>query len=358
MPRSKKTNPADIESAETVQKSAESVTKTAQTVPESQVDDTPAIIEPKKLTLEQTFVWNFEDIKTSLTAHIKKYSGLVVTDDNLKSMEKTQKEIASLRTKINKFRLAVKHDMEKPYKSFEQQVNELLDLIFSVEKPIKDQLEKYENKRRERKEQIVWGIIHTTAAELGLEGKYIGQMAIDNKWLNRTTTIKEITEDVQGRICWLLDVQAKDRQAALFSEQKEKMSRLLCQSLSTEAELITPLIYEEIERQIAPLPDILAVETYIKQEVDQRKEREQRAARLAIEKAGPPGTPSVQIPDTPPQMSSAVPPVYPSVETWDVVLRLPAIDLQQSRGFQKYLADTGISYEVLSQKSNRPGEQS
>lgn len=311
------------------------------------MDDMPVIIEPKTLTLEQNFAWNFEEMKINLQTHIERYTGLVVTDENLKSMEKTQKEIASLRTKINKFRLAVKNEMEKPYKVFEQQVGELLDMVFSVEKPLKDQLEIYENKRREAKTQAIWGIIHQTASNLGLEEQYLSQMAIDEKWLNRTATLKEITESIQERVCWLLDVQAKDRQAASFARQKAKMSKLLCQSISAEAGLVTPLTYEEIEMRIATMPDIDAVEEYIKQEVSERKEREERAAMVAVEQVVPASPPVAPVPPSPPQASEI---------TWDVVLRLPGINVQQSLGFQKYLAGNDVKYEVVSQSLSRPGE--
>lgn len=350
MTRAKKIVSTDTEITKTVSEMDQNVTESP-VIPEI-IDDTPAVIEPKTLTLEQKFTWNFEDMKANLTAHIEKYSNLVVTEENLKSMEKTQKEIASLRTKISKFRLAVKNDLEKPYKVFEQQIKELLDLVFSVEKPIKDQLEIYENKRREKKSQIVQSLIDKISAELGLEERYSQQIAIDHKWLNRTTTKKEITEGIQERVCWFLDIQAKDHQAALFAAQKKEMSKLLCQSLS--ADLATPLTYEEIEKQIEPMTDILAVKSFIENEVAQRKEREQCAARLAIEKAGPPVSPSINIPNTLPRTSTTIPPISPSIETWDVVLRMPDINLQQSVGFQKYLSDNGIRYEVVSQQRTDP----
>ena len=339
--------PVDTETTETVQETPEAVTETAETVPVApEVDNMPAIIEPKTLTLEQKFSWNFEDMKANLQTHIEQYSGLVVTDENLKSMEKTQKEVASLRTKISKFRLAVKHDMEKPYKVFEQQVNQLLDLVQSVEKPLKDQLEVYENKRREAKSQMVQEIINELAAEMGLEEKYSSQIVIADKYLNRTTTKKEITEDLQMKVAWYLDIQSQERQAALFKAQKEEMAKLLCQSLS--AGLATPLTFEEIESRVNSMQDILVVKSFIEEEVAKRKQREERAAQLAVEQAVPP-IPVAPVP--PPPIPQSTPKT-----TWDVVLRLPGINMQQSVGFQKYLADNGIRYEVVSQQVSSLGD--
>lgn len=337
----------DPENADNVIESAESDPVT----PEIVDDTVPVIIEPKTLSLVQQFSWNFEEMKANLTAHIQKYTGLVVTDQNLKSMEQTQKEIAGLRTRLGKFKKAVKDDLEKPVKVFENQLKELLNLIESVEKPIKDQLEVYETKRKNQERQKCQEIIRQVSADLGLEEQYSSQIVVDEKWLNRGAKKKEVKEAIQERVCWFLDIQAKDHQAELFAAQKEEMSKLLCQSLS--AGLATPLTYEEIKSRIEPMTDILAVKAFIENEVAQRKERETRAAQLAVEQVK-------QKISAVPSMPASMPPMPPPVsvlntaeETWDVALRLPGINLQQSIGFQKYLADAGIKYEVVSQQSSR-----
>jgi len=157
---------------ETVTKMAESATKAGLAVPDitdivpneakSVIESSLAVIElePKTLKLVQEFNWNFADIKAALSSRLTSFVGLVVTDENLKEMEKTQKSIASLRTQVGKFKLQVKKDLEKPYLQFEVQIKELLNLVESVEKPIKDQLEVYENKRRYQKSIMVQAIIN------------------------------------------------------------------------------------------------------------------------------------------------------------------------------------------------------
>ena len=336
-------------SKETVPEEQDTVRKTVDIVPEdteSVTLPTEVQLEPQILSLSQQFSWNFDAIKTALAAKIEKYTGLVVNDENLKEMEKTQKEIAGLRTKIGKFKLEVKRELEKPYQQFELQIKELVSLVESVEKPIKDQLEVYENKRRDAKAQMVQGIINELAAEMGLGEKYSSQIVIADKYLNRTTTKKEITEDLQMKVAWYLDIQSQERQAALFKAQKVEMAKLLCQSLS--AGLATPLTFEEIESRVDSMQDILVVKAFIEEEVAKRKQREERAAQLAVEQAAP-SVPVAPVPPVP--ISQSVPET-----TWDVVLCLPGINMQQSVGFQKYLADSGIRYEVVSQQVRSPGD--
>ena len=235
-------------------------------------------MELKIIEQVQKFTWNFDEIKNSLAEHIEQYANLVVNDENLKSMEKTQKEIASLRIKITKFKTKTKGELDKPYKIFEHQVKELLNLVESAEKPIKDQLEIYEDKRREQKSIEIQDIMKKVSAELGLTEKYSSQMVIDEKWLNRTQKKSDTLEEIQQRVCWFLDVQQKDIEAETFLQQKIEMAKFMVESLS--AGLITPLTFEEIENRIDSL-DIGRLKLHIEEEVARRRAREERAKQLA-----------------------------------------------------------------------------
>jgi hypothetical protein len=229
----------------------------------------------------QKFSWNFEDIKQYLENHIKQYDNLVVSETNLQEMERTQREIASLRTKISKFKTTVKRELEKPYQEFELQVKDLLKLVESAELPIQEQLEKYEEKRREEMAINVQHWINKTSVELGLDEKYSSQISVADKWLNRTQKKKDTIDDIQQRVCWFLDIQAKDREAETFRQQKIEMAKFMCESLSVG--LVTPVTFEEIEYKIEST-DIASLKAYIENEVARRREREEKAAQVAVEK--------------------------------------------------------------------------
>ncbi|WP_434132709.1 DUF1351 domain-containing protein [Sporomusa sphaeroides] len=370
----------------------DSITESTEIVPETvdvvleNPETVPAMIEPRTLTLSQQFAWNFEELKTALSTRIQKYTGLIVTDDNLKEMERTHKEIAGLRTKIGKFKLEVKRELEKPYQEFELQIRELLDLVASVEKPIMDQIEKYETDRKDREREKLRLLIAETAAECGLEEKYSSQIIVDEKWLNRTAKKKEVTEAIQTRVAWYLDIQSQERQAVLFKAQRAEMANLLCQTLSVG--LTTPLTYEEIQPRIESMEDILAVKAFIEGEVAQRKEREQRAAQAAIEaavatepspeaevyheypgaEAEPPEyddqlpvTGGQYIPDLPPmppipppmpnmppipsQHQPRLDPPMPPAELWDVNLHISAITVAEAEELKTYMTSKGLAYQ-------------
>ena len=317
-------------------------------------------LEPKTLSLVQEFSWNFEEIKTALASKIAQYAGLVVTDENLKDMEKTQKEIVSLRVKISKFQLQVKRELAKPYGNFELQIKDLSGLVESVERPIKDQLDVYENKRRAEKSIMVQAMINELSQQMGLEEKYSQQIVVADNYLNRTTTKKEITEDLQMKVAWFLDIQSQDRQVELFKAQKAEMAKLLCQSLS--AGLATPITYEEIQCRIETMADILAVKAYIENEVSRRKELEARAAAQAAERAAratapPPPRPSAGGPPPLPPQAPIRPPMAPpmppaAVELWDADLHISATTVVKMEKLKAFMAADGIQY-VFSNHTRR-----
>jgi len=230
----------------------------------------------------QKFSWNYEAVKAELEKYTENFVGLVVNDENLKDMEKAQREVASDRIRIGKFKLAVKHDLEKPYLDFEEQIKNLLKLVESVEKPIKDQLDKYEIRRREEKTAETYSLIAKISDELGLEETYRHKIAIADKWLNRTQKFSDTKEDIQMQVVWLLDVQKQDQDAAKFQSEKIEMAKFLCESLSVG--MATPLTFAEIENRIDSF-DISGLRKHIEGEVARRKEREERAAQQAIERA-------------------------------------------------------------------------
>jgi hypothetical protein len=238
--------------------------------------------EPKIIENVQKLTWNFVEVKKELSEHVKKYANLVVNEDNLTEMEKTQREVASLRTKLNKFRLAVKKDLDKPYDKFKSQVDELLELVGNVEIPIKDQIEKYELQRRKDKKEEIKQFINTTCEELKLFDKFRDQIVIDDRWMNRGQKIKDTQDEVYIKIGWLLDIQNKEIDAKNFRLQKIEMAKFMCESLSKG--LATPLMFSEIEHRLESF-DIASMRSYIENEIASRKDREEKAAQQAIERA-------------------------------------------------------------------------
>jgi len=121
---------------------------------------------------------NFEEVKASLIETTEKYKGIIVTEEGLKDCKATQKELAGVRNKIDDYRKAIKREMEKPIKEFEGQCKELIGLVEEAEKPIKDGILIFDNKRRDEKKLKALELINECVQALGLEEKYASRLTV------------------------------------------------------------------------------------------------------------------------------------------------------------------------------------
>ncbi|MGG7160212.1 DUF1351 domain-containing protein [Clostridium baratii] len=224
---------------------------------------------------------NFEEVKGSLQETMKKYEGIVVTEDRLKDCKATQKSLAGLRNNIDGYRKAVKKEMEAPIKEFEGKCKELISLISDVEKPIKEGIKIYDDKRKEEKKQKVLEIINVAIKDFELEKEFADKLDLKDSYLKLTGSIKSIKEDVEMRA------------TMLKREQEDKNTRIKMLEVSVKNEIDrvnekikTKLDYEKfevyvlkdysLERILAEINKqadiILKAENNTKQEIKEEKE--------------------------------------------------------------------------------------
>ncbi|WP_405379363.1 DUF1351 domain-containing protein, partial [Phascolarctobacterium sp.] len=140
-------------------------------------------------------VINYETLKAELEKSLEEYKGLIVTEDTLAGCKAAQKELASLRVKIDTYRKDKKKELEKPIKSFEAQCKELISLVERVELPIKDGIQVFDDQKRAEKRQQAQTIAAEVAAASGLNEKYTAKLDVLDKYTNLTATAKAVRED-------------------------------------------------------------------------------------------------------------------------------------------------------------------
>ncbi len=146
---------------------------------------------------------NFEEVKGLLQETMKKYEGIIVTEEGLKDCKATQKNLAGLRNNIDGYRKAVKKEMEVPIKEFEDKCKELISLINDVEKPIKEGIKVFDDKRRDEKKEKALEIINAAIKEFELEKEFADKLDLKDSYLKLNGSIKSIKEDVEMRAMML-----------------------------------------------------------------------------------------------------------------------------------------------------------
>lgn len=158
--------------------------------------------------------FNFDDLKTELGEMLSKYNGLVVTEQSLSGCKAMQKELASLRIKIDTYRKDKKKSLSAPIVFFEEQCKELIALVEKAETPIKDGIKVFDDKKKDGKRNKAVSIIAGVVSQMELNEKYAARLDVLDRYCNLTATETEIKNDVESRALALKVEQ--DREAELL----------------------------------------------------------------------------------------------------------------------------------------------
>ena len=158
-------------------------------------------MEELKLQITQTpgnIECNFDDLKETLADHLKIYEEVPVSLENKAERKKDLAMLRKVKKAVSDRRSEVKRQWLEPYNVFETQVRELLGLIDRPVAVIDDQIKELESRERMKKLEEIKTLFGDMAADytdwLTLE------MIFDEKWLNATTSIKKVKEELTGKI--------------------------------------------------------------------------------------------------------------------------------------------------------------
>lgn len=239
-------------------------------------------IEPRTNECEVRLTWNFDEIKNNLDAALEKYGGLVVTDANVRDMERARREVGAYRTGIQKFRTAVKKKMKEPVDAFSRQCDELLGIVAEVETPIQKQLDVYENRRIENVTRAIEEKFESEAREAGLREEYWSGFSVRDQYLNRTWKWADTLSDIAHYIREAAQRQeADDARAAMIAERRD-MAEAEIARLNEQYGLANRLTKAILTDEILALP-MPGIRSRLEAEAAHRKKIEDdvRAAVLA-----------------------------------------------------------------------------
>ena len=174
------------------------------------------IYNPQDNGFLQKIDWNFEDLKTEITASALEYETSVYTDDTIKAAKAD-------RAKLNKFidaltgkRTEIRKALLKPDEQFGQEIKELTGIVQKAIDNIDAQVKGYEERQREEKTAKVREFyeenIHDLSSVLPFERIFKPEYA------NASTTMKSIKEDV------LALIQKVDEGLAIINEVDSKFA--------------------------------------------------------------------------------------------------------------------------------------
>lgn len=149
--------------------------------------------------IPQELAFNYEELKAELQERLEYYNGLVVTEDTIKQGKEERAALNKFKGAIDTYRKDVKKRYMAPYNDFEHKVKDLTGLIDEPINAIDKQLAVFEEQRKGAKQSDIETAYDKLVPE-DLRDIIPLDRIQDKKWLNATTSLKKIEEDIAERI--------------------------------------------------------------------------------------------------------------------------------------------------------------
>jgi len=222
---------------------------------------------------------NFEEFHAGLKKAVEDYKGLVVTEDNLKDMKGTRKELTAGVKIINKERIKNKKLYLAPLTEYEDNCKQAIATIEVAETELKDKINVYDERVRQEHLHYANEIKTLMVADLSLDSKRSERIDTIKNFANLTCKLKDIKLDITAQA---------DEQKALQTTETSNVAYVANQLVTASklADLSTPLVIEDISHLISDYEtmDVVAVTNGINDVAMRRKEAEELAVKQAEER--------------------------------------------------------------------------
>lgn len=232
-------------------------------------------VKTTKMTLPE-IEFNYDELAKNLEENLKKYDGLTFTEKTVTECNRTIAELRKGKKLVDQYRLKTKKQLLGPVTEFENKCKVLNKKFDEVIKPLKEQSDEFEEKRKNEKEQEIGKLTRELYEEYGLSPDT--RLEFDSKWLNKSTSMKSIKEDIVLQIEQLKLQQEKvDMDKQLIKSHVELMNAKHDVKLleTSYVHLAGTTETDEIKRLIEQDAD-----TLVQRREEERKEKEQEQEQV------------------------------------------------------------------------------
>lgn len=307
----------------------------------------PIDFTPAKIT-----IGNFDEMKQKLTDYAATYKDIVITEQTFKDDKKVRSQMRSLKKQINDRRIAIKKDINKPLDEFESNVKELTTILDNVIDPIDKGIKFYDQAVKDKKKQHVIQLVTDLTDQNGLT---VDNIQFNNKWLNTTSTDKNVTEEVNAQIEAIKAEQTRLEGERLIITNYAKAVELdasgwlaMINDGKSAAEVMKLMDKAREEAKRKAVDEAERQKKQAEYDAAMAKLAEDKAKENMVEIAGRKvDSDTGEIIKPEPQKQPEVQQSYRAKpQTYNVLLKLNNITGPQSQMLKDFLDDNNISYEV------------
>lgn len=154
------------------------------------------IISPSEDGFAQSIEFNHAELKEALESSLKKYKGLVYTDENIQDAKKDRATLNKFKAAMDAKRKEIKAKCLEPYSAFETKIKELLALVDKPMLAIDAQVKTYEGKKRTEKRQAIQAA--WDAQESDAKSMVKLEDVFNQRWLNASYALAKIEEEISA----------------------------------------------------------------------------------------------------------------------------------------------------------------
>src|SRR5690625_841747 len=222
------------------------------------------VIKAKPAVIE----FNHEQMEKELDESLKKYKGLVLSEDNITEGRRTLAELRKGKKAINRFRIDTKRELMQPVTNFEDKCKQLDAKFDAVIEPLDAQVKEFVQRQRDEKREKILEIIDEVIEEQGIEEKYHDEFEIIDTDFAQNRSLRAIKESYEMKAQHIIIKQEKDKaDRQVIKTTVDLANERHNVNLTTEP-YIRLLEFEEVETIKQQILD------HAQKEVDRRLEQE------------------------------------------------------------------------------------
>ena len=142
--------------------------------------------------------WNKEQIKEAVVNITEQYRGLSYTEEQLQEAKADRAKLNAMKNDISVRRVQVKQALLEPYKKFEAEVEEVVELIDEPIAMIHKQIVAYEERTKKEKRQSVEDFFEKSMVDIPVLITF--DKIFNPKWLNKTASLSSCKKEIKKTI--------------------------------------------------------------------------------------------------------------------------------------------------------------
>lgn len=148
---------------------------------------------------------DFEQLKDQALELSEQINSVTVTEDTVQASKKMLAAVNGRIKELESRRIAIKNEMLEPYKMFESQVKEIVEIVKSADKTVRDQVKGLEEAEREMKASNIAGLYEKRISSYSFGQWFTVEDFIKPPHLNKSTSMKKVEEEL---VQWMEKVEA------------------------------------------------------------------------------------------------------------------------------------------------------